>query len=81
MFTRDVICFAIIFAVLLYVPFATGLRKMYSYYVTANTKNATQPLARLVYNNDGHMMYDIGVGPLFRDWSFIMREGTTKMGC
>lgn len=46
MITKDVIYFAIIFVMLLYIPFATALEKMYSYYVVDSVKNATHPLAR-----------------------------------
>ncbi|CAH3166782.1 unnamed protein product [Porites lobata] len=45
MITKDVIYFAIIFVMLLYIPFATALEKMYSYYVVDSVKNATHPLA------------------------------------
>jgi hypothetical protein len=48
MLIRDVVYFAIIFVTLLFLPFAVGLRKMYSYYVTDSTRNITQPLGRFV---------------------------------
>ena len=46
MITKDVLYFAIIFVMLLYIPFATALEKMYLFYFVDSDKNETHPLAR-----------------------------------
>lgn len=60
MITKDVLYFAIIFVMLLYITFATALEKMYSYYVVDSDKNATHPLASYTRTYDNLLWAMLG---------------------